>query len=67
VTHNPALRKLGFAPHDRVVIVHADDVGMCGATIEAFLELAADGLLSAGSVRWRLAAGGALTSTWACT
>lgn len=50
MTHNPALRKLGFAPHDRVVIVHADDVGMCGATIEAFLELAADGLLSAGSV-----------------
>lgn len=50
MTHNPALRELGFAPQDRVVIVHADDVGMCGATVDAFLELAQDGLTSAGSV-----------------
>jgi len=50
VTQNPALRELGFAPQDRVVIVHADDVGMCGATIDAFFELLADGLTSAGSV-----------------
>jgi predicted glycoside hydrolase/deacetylase ChbG (UPF0249 family) len=50
VNHNPALRELGFAPQDRVVIVHADDVGMCGATVDAFIELAADGLTSSGSV-----------------
>jgi predicted glycoside hydrolase/deacetylase ChbG (UPF0249 family) len=50
MTQNPALCKLGFAPQDRVVIVHADDVGMCGATIDSFFELLADGLTSAGSV-----------------
>jgi chitin disaccharide deacetylase len=50
MTQNPALRALGFAAQDRVVIVHADDVGMCGATIDAFFELVADGLTSAGSV-----------------
>ncbi|MCA1682818.1 MAG: polysaccharide deacetylase family protein [Actinobacteria bacterium] len=47
---NPALRELGFGPEDRVVIVHADDVGMCVATIDAFLELADDGLTTSGSV-----------------
>jgi predicted glycoside hydrolase/deacetylase ChbG (UPF0249 family) len=46
---NPILRKLGFGPRDRVVIVHADDVGMCQATVPAFFELAAGGLVSAGS------------------
>jgi predicted glycoside hydrolase/deacetylase ChbG (UPF0249 family) len=50
MTQNPALRELGFAAQDRVVIAHADDVGMCGATIDAFFELVADGLTSAGSV-----------------
>jgi chitin disaccharide deacetylase len=48
--HNPALRELGFAPQDRVVVVHADDVGMCGATVDAFLELSDAGLTSSGSV-----------------
>jgi hypothetical protein len=33
-----------------VVIVHADDVGMCHATVPAFFELAAGGLVSSGSV-----------------
>lgn len=47
---NPALRDLGFASDDRVVVVHADDVGMCEATVGAYFDLAADGLTSAGSV-----------------
>jgi hypothetical protein len=46
---NPALRELGFAPQDRVVVVHADDVGMCGATVDAFFELADVGLVSSGA------------------
>jgi predicted glycoside hydrolase/deacetylase ChbG (UPF0249 family) len=50
MTHNPALRELGFSADDRVVIVHADDVGMCGATVDAFFELAECGVISAGSV-----------------
>jgi hypothetical protein len=28
-TMNPILTKLGYNAHDRVVIVHADDMGMC--------------------------------------
>jgi predicted glycoside hydrolase/deacetylase ChbG (UPF0249 family) len=50
MTQNPILRKLGFEPGDRVVIVHADDVGMCHATVPAFFDLASGGLVSAGSV-----------------
>ena len=46
---NPVLRKLGFGPGDRVAIIHADDVGMCQATVPAFFELAANGMVSAGS------------------
>jgi predicted glycoside hydrolase/deacetylase ChbG (UPF0249 family) len=49
-TPNPALRRLGFAAGDRVVVVHADDVGMCGATVDAFFELAEHGLISSGAV-----------------
>lgn len=47
---NPILRKLGFAATDRVVILHADDIGMCHATIPAFAELADFGLVSSGAV-----------------
>ena len=46
---NPALRELGFGPRDRVAIVHADDVGMCQATIPAFLDLLDAGLATSGS------------------
>lgn len=49
MTQNPVLRKLGFGAGDRVAIIHADDVGMCQATVPAFFELAANGLVSAGS------------------
>ncbi|MBV8161660.1 MAG: polysaccharide deacetylase family protein [Acidimicrobiia bacterium] len=48
--HNPALRALGFSADDRVVVVHADDVGMCGATVDAFFDLYDGGKVSAGSV-----------------
>ncbi len=32
---NPLLKKLGFSNNDRVVIIHADDLGMCQSTITA--------------------------------
>lgn len=46
---NPFLRKLGYSPDDRVVIVHADDVGMCQASLAAFTDLVEFGLVSSGS------------------
>jgi chitin disaccharide deacetylase len=47
---NPVLRRLGFAATDRVVVIHADDLGMCQATLPAFVDLLAAGLVSSGSV-----------------
>jgi len=47
---NPALERLGFGPADRVVIFHADDVGMCHGANVAFLDLSRRGLISCGSV-----------------
>ncbi len=47
---NPILRKLGFADQDRVVIIHADDVGMCQATIPALAELVDLGLISSAAI-----------------
>jgi predicted glycoside hydrolase/deacetylase ChbG (UPF0249 family) len=49
VNPNPVLRKLGFADDDRVVIIHADDVGMCQASVAAFAELVDFGLVSSGA------------------
>jgi chitin disaccharide deacetylase len=46
---NPVLHKLGFAADDRVVLLHVDDVGMCGASVDAFLELAGGELRLSGS------------------
>lgn len=46
---NPALKRLGFAHDDRVVILHADDVGMCQASLTAFAGLVDFGLLSSGA------------------
>jgi predicted glycoside hydrolase/deacetylase ChbG (UPF0249 family) len=46
---NPALRKLGFGPDDRVLVVHADDLGMCHSTIPAVAELFEFGLTSSAS------------------
>ena len=47
---NPALVKLGFSENDRVVILHVDDVGMCGASLDAFADLWARKAVTAGSV-----------------
>ena len=47
---NPALKQLGFEADERVVIVHADDVGMCHAANAAFWENQAFGVLTCGSV-----------------
>jgi chitin disaccharide deacetylase len=47
---SPALAALGYAPDERVVIIHVDDVGMCQATLPAFAELAALGTVTSGSV-----------------
>jgi predicted glycoside hydrolase/deacetylase ChbG (UPF0249 family) len=43
---NPTLKQLGFAADDRVVILHADDIGMCQATLPAIADLFDFGLLS---------------------
>ncbi len=47
---NPALRKLGLADTDRVVIIHVDDVGSCGAANAAFAEMVAADAISSGAV-----------------
>src|SRR5215217_5387194 len=46
---NPMLRELGFRPDDRAVVVHADDIGMCHATLPAVDELMAFGLVTSAS------------------
>lgn len=43
---NPILARLGFRADDRVVIIHADDLGMCQATLPAVAELFDAGLVS---------------------
>src|ERR1022692_3656114 len=45
-----AAAALGLLPDERAVILHADDVGMCHASIPAFRELAESGSLSSASV-----------------
>jgi predicted glycoside hydrolase/deacetylase ChbG (UPF0249 family) len=47
---NPVLKKLGFSNDDRVVIIHTDDIGMCQASVSAFVELWEFGLISSGAV-----------------
>jgi len=47
---HPILHTLGFATTDRVVIIHADDIGMCQATLPAFADLLDAGLVSSGAV-----------------
>lgn len=49
MTYNPALKQLGFSEHDRVVIIHADDVAVSQASIDAYLELMDFGTISCGS------------------
>lgn len=50
MAHNPILKKLGFNATDRVVVINADDIGMCQATLTAFSDLIYSGLVSSGSV-----------------
>ena len=47
---NPLLAALGYDSSARLVIFHADDVGMCHGSNRAFLECQAVGLLKTGSV-----------------
>ena len=47
---NPALQQLGYDAHDRVLIIHADDVGMCQASVSGLAELFDFGLLSSAAV-----------------
>ncbi len=47
---NPLLKKLGFSDTDRVVILHADDTGMCHASLQAFADLWEFGTVSSGAV-----------------
>lgn len=49
-TPNPLLDRLGFPPDARLVIFHADDVGMCHGSNQAFLDLFAAGIVRCGSV-----------------
>jgi hypothetical protein len=46
---NPLLKKLGLSDDDRAVIIHADDVGMCQASLVAYADLVEFGLVSAAS------------------
>ncbi|MEM7113450.1 MAG: polysaccharide deacetylase family protein [Chloroflexota bacterium] len=43
---NSILRKLGLNDRDRVVIFHADDIGMCHASLAAYRDLIDFGLIS---------------------
>lgn len=44
------LEKLGYSANDRLVITHADDIGMCQASIQAYQDLFAFGTLKSGAV-----------------
>lgn len=50
IAANPAIERLGFEANDRVVILHVDDVGMCGASLDAFADLWALKAVTCGSV-----------------
>lgn len=47
---NPSLKKLGFSPEDRLVIIHTDDIGVCQASLTAFQHLWEFGTISSGAV-----------------
>jgi hypothetical protein len=47
---NPVLNKLGFADDDRVVILHADDIGMAQANVAAYADLVEVGIMSSAAV-----------------
>ena len=43
------MARLGFSTSDRALVLHADDLGMCEASVSAFREISAHGLLSSAS------------------
>jgi hypothetical protein len=47
---NPVLNKLGFSEKDRLVILHTDDIGMCQASVQAWMDLHQFGLISSAAV-----------------
>lgn len=47
---NPALKQLGFSNNDRLVILHVDDVGMCQAAVQAYIDLWQAGTISSGAI-----------------
>ena len=47
---NPILKKLGFSDNDRAVIIHADDIGMCQASVQAFADLWGNETITSGAV-----------------
>ncbi len=47
---NLFLKRLGFGPEDRVVIPHADDLGMCHAANQAFRLIADQNVVRTGAV-----------------
>lgn len=47
---NPFLKKLGYSDTDRLVIIHTDDIGMCHASVQAFMDLWNFGTITSGSV-----------------
>ena len=49
-TMNPALKKLGFSEKDKVVILHADDIGMCHASVKAYEGLMDFALISSATI-----------------
>lgn len=50
MANNPFMSRLGFSDGDRVVITHADDIGMCQASIQAYEDLFKFGTLTSGAV-----------------
>jgi predicted glycoside hydrolase/deacetylase ChbG (UPF0249 family) len=50
LTINPLIARLGYAPDARLVIFHADDVGMCHGSNQAFLDLLDAGIVKCGSI-----------------
>jgi hypothetical protein len=50
MTPNPVLRRLGLSSDDRAVIIHADDLGMCQATLAGLEELLDAGIVSSGAI-----------------
>lgn len=50
LTPNPYLKKLGLTENDRLVIFHADDIGMCQGSVSAYAALWEFGVLSSAAV-----------------